>query len=97
MINDEEWIFIPSEIQASFVVDAKDNLEMLLWMPELNEHTDGVESFVIKLVFIGNDGQRYESDPVRQNISASEKLRFIPSIIQNSDGMIELDLKSELN
>jgi len=93
LINDEEWIFIPSQIEASFVVDARDNQEMLLWKPTLNEQTDGVESFVMRLIFDDIDGQRYESEPIRENISAGEKLRYIPSVIKNPDGIIELYLK----
>jgi len=49
--------------------------------------------FTMKLIFDSVDGQRYESEPIKQNISAGEKLRYIPSIVRNSDGMIELYLK----
>jgi hypothetical protein len=95
LISDDEWIFIPSEIEASFVVDARDNQEMLLWKPELSELTDGVESFTMKLIFDDIDGDRYESEPIRENISAGEKLRYVPLVIKNPDGTIELDLKKD--
>jgi len=96
LINDEEWIFVPSDIEASFVVSSKDNLDLLSTFPELNQFTDGVESFTLTSVFFDDDAQRHTSDLLDGIIPAGGEQGFVVSITQNPDGTITVSSESSL-
>jgi len=84
--NGREWIFVPEDVDAYFVVSAKDNAEFLTSFPEAQSLTDGTETYTISIVYYDPNELRCESLPVSQEIAPGEEIRHRYAIIPNPDG-----------
>jgi len=96
VINDEEWIFVPSNTEVSFQVNSKDNFDLLTSFPELNQHTDGIESYSLTSIFFDDDALIHKSNLLDGIIPAGDVQGFTVSVIQNPDGTVTVSTESSL-
>jgi len=68
LVYDDEWIFVPEDTEVHFVVSSQDIQEMLEEYPELQEITDGIETYEVQAIYYDTESQRYESNILIEQI-----------------------------
>ena len=90
--NDREYIILPLNTTARFVVDATDNARFMQAWPAAAEYTDGMESYSIYLVCYDSAGDMHHSASLFASIPAGERQEYDYSIGYNPDGSLNLSV-----
>jgi M6 family metalloprotease-like protein len=85
LLNGREWIFVPDNIKVQFVVDSRDNQNFLNSYPELQQITNGTQSYNLTLVYDVPDDVRYTAS-TEQSIQPGDVMKYNYSITRNTDG-----------
>jgi len=87
----EEWIFVPDNVKVQFVVDSRDNQIFLNSYPELQQTTNGTQSYNLSIVYDIPDDIRYTTS-VEQPIKPGDIRRYNYFISRNPDETYEIIL-----
>ncbi|MCK4354914.1 right-handed parallel beta-helix repeat-containing protein [Candidatus Parcubacteria bacterium] len=74
LVYDDEWIFVPEETKVHFVVSSKDIQEMIETYPELQELTDGIETYEVQAIYYDEASQQYKSNISTEQIEPGQEL-----------------------
>lgn len=95
LMNGREWISLPSEINARFVVDSTDNLNFFSTNPSASMMSDGVEDFSLVGIFSDENCKRHNSPGFVQQIDSGEQLSYDYTVVENTDGTFSITFEKD--
>lgn len=93
LLNGREWIFVPDNIKVQFVVDSRDNQGFLKSYPELQQITNGTQSYNLSIVYDVPDDIRYATS-VEQSVQPDEIWKYNYLIAKNTDGTYNVEVET---
>ena len=96
LVNGEEWIFVPEGIAVYYTVNSHDIQQFLDQIEGSNELTNGIENYQLSLVYYDSNENRWEDEPINENIEPGTSTAFNPIIIENPDGSYSTEMEKDI-